>query len=74
MGETGPSGRIKPLLIDLYSGLHGWSLPFVETGWRVIAIDIVDMHRELGLPRPPGIELVLQDVRDRKSTRLNSSH
>ena len=63
----------KPLLIDLYSGLHGWSLPFVEAGWRVIAIDIVDMHRELGLPRPPGIELVLQDVRTLNGAQLREA-
>jgi hypothetical protein len=52
----------KPLCIDLFSGLHGWGDAFVSEGWKVVAFDLVDMCSELGLPHPPGISLVIQDV------------
>ncbi len=51
-----------PLMIELFSGLHGWGIPAVEFGYRVVGFDIVDMCQALKHPRPPGIELVLQDV------------
>lgn len=49
--------------MDLFSGLHGWSEPFVLEGYRVKAYDIVDMCAELGENRRDGIELFLRDVR-----------
>lgn len=53
---------MRPLLIELFAGLHGWGEPAVELGWRVVAFDIVDMRRALGMPPVAGIDLVLQDV------------
>lgn len=52
-----------PLMIELFAGLHGWGTPAVELGYRVVGFDIVDMCQALNQPRPPGIDLVLQDVR-----------
>lgn len=53
---------MKPLCIELYAGLHGWAEGFIAEGFRVIGFDIVDMCALLGLKRPKGVELVLQDV------------
>jgi hypothetical protein len=52
----------KPLVIELFAGLHGWGEGFIAEGFRVVGVDIVDMCATLGLQRPAGIELVLQDV------------
>lgn len=53
---------MKPLAIDLFTGLHGWAEGFISEGWRVVGFDIVDMCAETGQSRPDGVELVLQDV------------
>ena len=53
----------KPLMIELFAGLHGWGEGAVAEGYRVVGYDIVDMCELLGLPRPKGIELILRDVR-----------
>lgn len=54
---------MKPICIELFAGLHGWGEGFVAEGFEVIGFDIVDMVRDLGLPRPhPDIHLVIQDV------------
>lgn len=50
-------------MIDLFAGLFGWGVPAVEEGWRVLAFDLEDMHANFGLPKPEGIQLILQDVR-----------
>ena len=52
----------KPLMIELFAGLHGWGEGGLAEGYRVIGFDIVDMCKEIGHKRPYGIELVLQDV------------
>lgn len=52
----------KPLAIDLFCGLFGWSQALVEEGWRVVGFDIEDMHANFGLPRRPEFQLVIQDV------------
>lgn len=52
----------SPLCIELYAGLHGWGEGFISEGFRVIGFDIVDMGATLGIPRPAGVSLVLQDV------------
>src|SRR5271168_4658125 len=53
----------KPLCIELFAGLHGWAEGFLAEGFRVIGFDIVDMCKVLGMKRPRGVKLVLQDVR-----------
>lgn len=49
----------KPLLIDLFAGLGGWSRAFIDEGWRTIGFDI-ERH-DYGTGGYPG-QLVLQDV------------
>lgn len=51
-----------PLMIELFSGLHGWGEPAAAMGYRVVGFDIVDMCAATGQPRPAGCQLVLQDV------------
>jgi hypothetical protein len=53
---------MEPLVIELFAGLHGWGEGFVAEGYRVIGFDIVDICAFLGVARPKGIDLVLQDV------------
>ena len=53
---------MKPLAIDLYSGLFGWGAAFAAAGWDVIGLDIEDMGLKFDQARPPGCQLVLQDV------------
>lgn len=50
----------KPLAIDLYCGLGGWTEGFLAEGWDVIGFDI-EQH-VYGEQRYPA-QLVLQDVR-----------
>lgn len=53
---------LKPLCIELFAGLHGWGEGALAEGFDVVGFDLGDMGRELGVPRPDGIRLVLQDV------------
>ena len=39
----------KPIVYDLYSGLHGWLEAFLE-GYRCVAFDIVDMCAKSAIP------------------------
>lgn len=52
----------KPLVIELFAGLHGWGVGFVAEGYRSIGFDIIDMCSTLGQSRPSGCQLVLQDA------------
>lgn len=52
----------RPLAIDLFTGLHGWSEGLVAEGFRVVGFDIEDMCAQFGEPRPEYVELVLEDV------------
>ncbi len=51
---------MKPLAIDLFCGLGGWTEGLLAEGWGVIGYDI-EAH-EYGDQKYPG-RLVLQDVR-----------
>lgn len=52
----------KPLAIDLFCGLFGWSEGLVQEGYRVIGFDLKDMHASIGIPRRSEFQLVIQDV------------
>lgn len=51
----------KPLCIELFCGMFGWSAGWLELGGRVVGFDIE--HLPHHGPVPSGAELVLQDVR-----------
>lgn len=51
----------KPLCIDLFCGMFGWSRPWLDLGGYVVGIDIC--HEPYHGPVPKGADLVLQDVR-----------
>lgn len=53
----------RPLAIDLFTGLHGWTEGFINQGWRVVGYDIEDMSAQHNETKPNHFELVLQDVR-----------
>ena len=53
---------MKPLAIDLFTGLHGWAEGMIAEGFRVQGYDIVDMSTVVGEPKPDHFELFLQDV------------
>src|SRR5436190_9088674 len=53
---------MRPLAIDLFAGLFGWSEGLVAEGFRVIGFDLEDMHGAFGLERPEHFQLVIQDV------------
>jgi hypothetical protein len=55
-------GLRKPLMIELFAGLHGWGEGAIAEGYRVVGFDVVDMCAALGIRRPAGIDLVLEDV------------
>lgn len=54
------SGKMKPLVFDLFCGLGGWSEAFISEGYKCIGFDI-EAH-DYGSGGYPG-ELVLVDVR-----------
>lgn len=53
---------MKPLAIDLFTGLHGWASGLVAEGWEVIGFDLEDMCAQFGQPRLEHVHLVIQDV------------
>jgi len=59
---------VKPLVVDLYSGLHGWCEGFVAEGYCCVAFDIADMCKLVGARRPKNVRLILRDV-----TKLNGA-
>ena len=58
----GKSAVGRPLAIDLFTGLHGWSEGLIAEGFRVVGFDIVDMSEMCSLTKPDHFDLVLQDV------------
>ena len=51
-----------PLAIDLFCGLHGWAEGLVAEGYEVLGYDLEDMCAQFNQPRPPHVELIVQDV------------
>jgi hypothetical protein len=64
---------MKPLMIELFAGLHGWGRAAVDAGYRVIGFDIVDMCAATKHPRPAGVGLVIQDVRTLDGSRFKDA-
>lgn len=54
--------RFRPLAIDLFCGLFGWSEGLEAEGWDTIGFDLEDMRGQCGLDRLPHSHLVIQDV------------
>jgi hypothetical protein len=59
MGLIENDGARKPLAIDLYCGLGGWTEGLLAEGYYVVGFD--NVHHQYGTERYPG-ELVIQDV------------
>lgn len=53
---------MRPLAIDLFTGLHGWAHGLIAEGWFVIGVDITDMSAKVGEPKPEHFALLVQDV------------
>lgn len=68
-GRAGDEGR--PLAIDLFCGLGGWTEGLLEEGWRVVGFDL-ERH-VYGDARYPA-QLVLQDVRTIDGSQFGSAH
>lgn len=57
---------MKLKVLDLFAGLFGWSIPFIEYGDEVIGIDI----KNYGVPK--GAVLILQDVKTIDGTQFRN--
>jgi len=53
---------MRPLAIDLFTGLHGWAEGLVAEGFDVVGFDIENMCAQFGQQRSPHVSLVIQDV------------
>jgi hypothetical protein len=53
---------MKPLAIDLFCGLFGWSEGLMAEGFEVIGFDLEDMRGKFGFDRLPSTNLVIQNV------------
>ncbi len=54
---------MRPLAVDLYTGLHGWAEGLEAEGFYTIGVDLEDMSAQLGEPKPEHFSLLIQDVR-----------
>ena len=53
---------LRPLAIDLFCGLFGWSEGLTAEGWDTVGFDLEDMRGQFGFDPMPHTQLVLQDV------------
>jgi hypothetical protein len=53
---------VRPLAVDLFTGLHGWASGLIGAGWRVVGFDLEDMSAVVGEPKPDDFALVIQNV------------
>lgn len=53
---------MRPLAVDLFTGLHGWSDGLVAEGFEAVGVDLEDMSAQFGQPKPDNFHLVIQDV------------
>lgn len=58
--EAGGEGVKRPLCVELFCGMFGWSQGWHEMGGRTVGFDID--HQPYHGPVPPGDDLILQDV------------
>jgi hypothetical protein len=52
----------RPLAIDLFCGMFGWSDGLIAEGWQTVGFDLEDMRGQFGFPRLPHTQLIIQDV------------
>ncbi len=52
----------RPLAIDLFCGLFGWSEGLIAEGWRTIGVDLEDMRGQFGFDPLCHTDLMLRDV------------
>ena len=52
----------RPIAIDLFCGLFGWSEGLTAEGWRTVGFDLEDMRGKFGFARLSHTQLVVQDV------------
>lgn len=62
---------MKPLVIDVYCGVGGWSAGFLAEGWDCIGIDI-EQH-VYGAERYPG-QLIIQDALTLHGSQFRDAH
>ena len=63
----------RPLAIDLFCGMFGWSEGLISEGWRTVGFDIEDMRRQFGFERLPHTQLVIQDVTTLHGSQFKSA-
>ena len=67
-------GRPRPLAIDLFAGLAGWSAGLIDAGFHVVGFDIEDMFKVVGEEKPEHFSLVLQDVMTLHGSQFKDAH
>lgn len=65
---------VRPLAVDLFTGLGGWTEGLVAEGWRVVGYDIEDMYAATGAEKHEHYELVLQDVLTIHGSQFKDAH
>jgi len=64
----------RPLAIDLFVGLAGWSAGLIDAGFHVVGFDIEDMFKVVGEEKPEHFSLVLQDVITLHGSQFKDAH